>query len=91
PFKSSLWRGPCKDWNTFENRVVEILDKIEKNDDVVDSPISILATPISDMKEVKSLYDLSFIDYEFYQNDDSRIKHELLKELHNSYSFIIND
>lgn len=91
PFKSSLWRGPCKDWNTFENRVVEILDKIEKNVDVVDSPISILATPISDMKEVKSLYDLSFIDYEFYQNDDSRIKHELLKELHNSYSFIIND
>jgi hypothetical protein len=90
PFKSSLWRGPCKDWDTFENRVIEILDKIERNVDVVENPISILATPISDMKDVKSLYDLAFIDYEFYREEDSKIKYELLKKIHEEYTFEVN-
>lgn len=89
-FKSSLWRGPCKNWDIFENRVIEILDKIEKNVDLVETPISILATPISEVKNISTLYDLTFIDYEFYRDDDSKIKYELLKKIHNEYSFKIN-
>jgi len=48
PFKSSIWRGPCNNWQTFENRVLEVLDILTANVDENDSPISILSYPIAD-------------------------------------------
>jgi len=87
PYKSSLWRGPCKNWLTFENRVVEILDKIEKNDGDLENPISILATAISNFTEVKDLYDLSFVDYDFYKDDASTAKYDLLQSIHHEYTY----
>lgn len=91
PYKSSLWRGPCKDWDSFENRVIEILDKIDKNKDKLDYPISILATPVSEMNNVHTPYDLTFVDYEHYTNDISEHKIDFLKKISNEYSFKIND
>jgi hypothetical protein len=90
PFKSSIWRGPCKDWSTFENRVIEILDILNKNDKKEDSPIGILAYPISEMKGIKSPYEFSIIDYDFFNEDDGQRQKELLKKLKNDYFVEVN-
>lgn len=91
PYKSSVWRGPCKDWKTFENRVIEIIDTIDKNRNEVENPISILAIPIADMKGVSNIYDLSFIDPEFNKNDLSESKIDRLHVMKFEYSFKILD
>ncbi|KAA5923580.1 MULTISPECIES: hypothetical protein [Pantoea] len=91
PYKSSLWRGPCKDWKTFENRVIEIIDTIDKNKNEVENPISILATPIAEMKGVSNVYDLSFLDPEFNKNDLSESKVDRLHTIKNKYTFKIFD
>ncbi|HDZ9249079.1 TPA: hypothetical protein RUZ13_003620, partial [Vibrio cholerae] len=57
PFKSSIWRGPCKDWSTFENRVLDILDALSINSVESDTPIGILSYPISKPDDLKSPYD----------------------------------
>lgn len=89
PFKSSLWRGPCKDWHTFESRVVEIIDKIDKNKDFTNSPISILATPLNDFKGVNILYDLLIHECDMYHSKKN--KYELLKEINENFSFSVNE
>ncbi|MEM0673830.1 hypothetical protein AAHA48_11685 [Dickeya oryzae] len=91
PYKSSLWRGPCKDWKTFENRVVEIIDTIDKNIDKLENPISILAIPIAEMNGVNNVYDVSFIDPEFNSNGLSENKIERLCIIHSEYTFKILD
>ncbi|HHX8748059.1 TPA: hypothetical protein ACVPFL_000168 [Morganella morganii] len=92
PFKSSLWRGPCKDWYTFESRVFEIIDKIDKidkNKEFTSNPISILATPLNDLKHVNILYELLINECDMYF--DKKNKYDLLREVNESYSFIVND
>lgn len=91
PYKSSLWRGPCKDWDTFENRVIEIIDKIDKNKDKLENPISILATPIADVKDLHRLYDLSFLDPDFHSHGLSESKKERLLKIRESYTYKIFD
>lgn len=91
PYKSSIWRGPCKDWKTFENRVIEIIDTIDKNKNEVENPISILAIPVAEMKGVSNVYDLSFLDPEFNKNDLSESKIERLHTIKNTYTFKILD
>lgn len=87
PYKSSLWRGPCKDWETFENRVLEIIDKIDKNKDEVENPISILATPVADMKGIQGIYDLSFLEPEFYSHGLSESKIDRLRKIHSDFTY----
>ncbi|MEI2266456.1 hypothetical protein [Erwinia sp. CGal63] len=91
PYKSSLWRGPCKDWDTFENRVIEIIDKIDKNKDRIENPISILAIPIAEVKDVHGLYDLSFLDPEFHSHGLSEAKKERLLKIREGYTYKICD
>lgn len=90
PFKSSIWRGPCKDWSTFENRVIEILDILNDNDRKEDSPIGILAYPISEMKGINSPYEFSIIDYDFFNEEDGARQKELLKKLKDDYFVEVN-
>lgn len=89
PFKSSLWRGPCKDWYTFEDRIIEIIDKIDKNKSVTNNPISILATPLNNLKGVNILHDLVINECDLYY--DNKNKYDLLKKINENYSFYIND
>ncbi|NPE50419.1 hypothetical protein E0I03_04320 [Dickeya dadantii] len=91
PYKSSLWRGPCKDWKTFENRVIEIIDTIDKNIDELENPISILAIPVAEIKGVNNVYDLSFLDPEFNSNGLSENKIDRLRIIHSEYTFKILD
>ncbi|EOX4416107.1 hypothetical protein ACMHY1_004503 [Vibrio alginolyticus] len=86
PFKSSIWRGPCKNWKTFENRVVEILDLLYNNQNQVSNPISILSYPIASCNDLDNPYDFSLIDYEFFPEEDGQHRKELLRRLHYDYS-----
>ncbi|MDD9156764.1 hypothetical protein PVK64_11320 [Aliivibrio sp. S4TY2] len=81
PFKLSIWRGPCKDWPTFENRVLEILDILSVNSSESDSPIGILSYPISQPNELERPYDFSLVDYDFLPEEDGQHRKELLKKL----------
>nr|WP_306416766.1 hypothetical protein [Vibrio sp. D420a] len=97
PFKSSIWRGPCKDWQTFENRVLDILDRLSINSTESDSPIGILSYPISKPDDLKTPFDFSLVDYDFLPEEDGQNRKELLKKLQYSYhaelvpSFIESD
>ncbi|ROR06228.1 hypothetical protein EC836_108150 [Erwinia sp. JUb26] len=91
PYKSSLWRGPCKDWDTFENRVVEIIDRIDKNKEKVENPISILAIPVSEIKDLKGLYDLTFLEPEFHSNGLSEPKKDRLQKIRDNYTHKVLD
>ncbi|MFM2656905.1 hypothetical protein [Vibrio owensii] len=86
PFKSSIWRGPCNDWKTFENRVLEILDKLAQNTNESESPISILSYPISDSVDLNEPYDFSLVDYDFLPEEEGRNRKELLLKLQYDYS-----
>lgn len=81
PFKSSIWRGPCKDWSTFENRVLDILDALSINSVESDTPIGILSYPISKPDDLKSPYDFSLVDYDFLPEEDGQHRKDLLKGL----------
>ncbi|WP_456296853.1 hypothetical protein M1D72_10545 [Vibrio sp. AK197] len=81
PFKSSIWRGPCKDWATFENRVLEILDTLSINSVESESPIGILSYPISQLSDLKKPYDFSLVDYDFLPEEDGQRRKDLLKKL----------
>ncbi|WP_404393941.1 hypothetical protein [Pseudoalteromonas phenolica] len=85
PFKSSIWRGPCKDWATFENRVIDILDTLTENDQESESPIGILSYPISHPADLKCPYDFSLVDYDFLPEEDGQYRKELLKKLQYEY------
>jgi hypothetical protein len=87
PFKSSIWRGPCKDWDTFENNITYILDSLRSNSRSIDNPISILATPINDLNAIKNAYDLSLIDYSILPSEQSSAKKDLLKTVTHSYNW----
>lgn len=86
PFKSSIWRGPCKDWKTFENRVIQILDLLANSIKKKVDPISILSYPIPNCSGLAEPYDFSLIDYEFYPEEDGQHRKELLKKLYYDYS-----
>jgi hypothetical protein len=86
PFKSSIWRGPCKDWQTFENRVIQILDLLNSNVSQITDPISILSYPISNCTDLDDPYDFSLIDYEFFPEEDGQHRKELLRKLYYDYS-----
>lgn len=85
PFKSSIWRGPCKDWTTFENRVIEILDILTTNTNESETPIGILSYPISHVKDLKTPYDFSLVDYDFLPEEEGQHRKELLKKLQYEY------
>ncbi|MBC5833129.1 hypothetical protein [Vibrio metschnikovii] len=85
PFKSSIWRGPCRDWSTFENRVLEILDILSINSVESETPIGILSYPISKPDDLKNPYDFSLVDYDFLPEEDGQHRKELLKKL--QYNF----
>lgn len=91
PFKSSVWRGPCRDWNTFENNVIDILDLLNSNSKKIDNPISILATPINELNQIKTPYDLSFIDHELLLADQSLTKKDLLRKIKDEYTWEVLD
>ncbi|MCW8831902.1 MAG: hypothetical protein OQK03_01105, partial [Colwellia sp.] len=86
PFKSSIWRGPCKDWQTFENRVIQILDLLNTNVNQTSDPISILSYPIPNCSELEEPYDFSLIDYEFFPEEEGQNRKELLRKLQYNYS-----
>lgn len=90
-FKSSIWRGPCKDWQTFENRVIEILDVLNQHPEENECPISILSYPITDNADLQTPYDFSLIDYEFLQENEGQRRSSLLKKLQYDYSASICD
>lgn len=85
-FKSSIWRGPCSSWQVFENRTLEILDKLNSHPQENESPISILSYPVPDCTDLSAPYDFCLIDYEFLQENDGQIRKELLIELQYEYS-----
>lgn len=91
PFKSSIWRGPCKDWATFENRVLEILDRLSVNSVESDSPIGILSYPISKPDDLKKPYDFSLVDYDFLPEEDGQHRKELLNKLQYDFHVEIVD
>jgi len=86
PFKSSIWRGPCKDWQTFENRVIEILDLLSSNVKQTSDPISILSYPIPSCDDLDEPYDFSLIDYEFFPEEDGQHRKDLLRKLQYDYT-----
>ncbi|HDW3268089.1 TPA: hypothetical protein RMM65_005148, partial [Enterobacter ludwigii] len=85
PFKSSIWKGPCKDWETFEKNVIEILDMLNSNDQNNLSPIGILASPINELTGVKDAYDFSVLDHDFVPYEMSITKSELLRKISKKY------
>lgn len=85
PFKSSIWRGPCKDWETFEKNVIEILDTLNSNNQNNSTPIGILASPINDLNGVKDAYDFSVIDPDFVPYEMSTTKIDLLRKISSKY------
>lgn len=85
PFKSSIWRGPCNDWQTFENRVVNILDTLSINNVESENPIGILSYPIQSPKDLKKPYDFSLVDYDFISEDNGQRKIDLLRKLQYNY------
>ncbi|WHP31246.1 hypothetical protein QMG90_21410 [Trabulsiella odontotermitis] len=86
PFKSSIWRGPCQDWNAFENNVSEILDTLNSNSKSNHNPIGILANPINDLSNVKDAYDFTILDPELIPFEVSPHKLDLLRILKNKYT-----
>ncbi|MFS9730117.1 hypothetical protein [Enterobacter hormaechei] len=90
PFKSSIWKGPCKDWVTFENNVIEILDMLNSNNQNNLSPIGILASPINDLKNVIDAYDFSIIDPDFIYYELPLKKLDLLRDIRNKYRIEIS-
>lgn len=87
PFKSSIWRGPCKDWETFENNVISILDILNTNNNNNPNPIGILASPINDFNGVQDAYDFSVIDPEFLSYEQSATKLELVRNIRDNYTY----
>lgn len=85
PFKSSIWKGPCKDWDTFEKNVIEILDMLNSNNQNNPTPIGILASPINDLSSVKDAYDFSVIDPDFVPYEMSITKADLLRTISDKY------
>ncbi|CAJ1813598.1 hypothetical protein ACETWI_08290 [Aeromonas hydrophila] len=86
PFRSSIWRGPCNDWNSFENKTIEILDILTSNASESETPIGILSYPISNPDDLNSPYDFSLVDYEFISEEDGQVRKELLRKLQYDYS-----
>ena len=87
PFKSSIWRGPCKDWETFENNVISILDTLNTNNNNNPNPIGILASPINDFNGVQDAYDFAVIDPDFLSDEQSPAKLELLRNIRDYYTY----
>lgn len=85
PFKSSIWKGPCKDWEAFEKNVIEILDMLNANNQNNVSPIGILASPINNLNGVNDAYDFSVIDPDFVPYEMSPTKTDLLRKIANKY------
>ncbi|KGY10873.1 hypothetical protein NM22_18430 [Vibrio tubiashii] len=81
PFKSSIWKGPCKDWPTFEGRVLEILDTLSICSSESESPIGILSYPIPKPDDIEKPYDFALVDHEFLPEEDGQLRKELLKKL----------
>lgn len=90
PFKSSIWKGPCKDWATFEKNVIEILDTLNSNSQNNTSPIGILASPINELNGVKDAYDFSVIDPDFVPYEMSLTKTELIRKIAAKYKVEIS-
>lgn len=90
PFKSSVWKGPCKDWDTFEKNVIEILDMLNSNKHNNTTPISILASPINDLNNVQDAYDFSVIDPDFVPYEMSSTKVDLLRKIATKYRIEIS-
>ncbi|TDT51737.1 hypothetical protein DFO53_4245 [Enterobacter sp. AG5470] len=90
PFKSSIWRGPCKDWETFEKYTIEILDTLNNNNKNNINPIGILASPINDFTGVHDAYDLAIIDPDFLSYEQSEYKLELLRNIRDNYTFEVS-
>jgi len=86
PFRSSIWRGPCNDWSSFENKTIEILDILTSNTSESDTPIGILSYPISNPDDLNTPYDFSLIDYDFISEEDGQVRKELLKRLQYDYA-----
>lgn len=85
-FKSSIWRGPCKNWQVFENRVVEILDLLNSTSNSVENPISVLSYPIPNCSDLKKPYDFSLVDYEFFPEEEGQRRKDLLRTLQFDYT-----
>ncbi|TVL32927.1 hypothetical protein [Shewanella xiamenensis] len=87
PFKSSIWRGPCSTWQEFEDRTLQILDKLNSKKEAKVEPISILAYPIFDMEGVSKPYDFTIVEYEALpSNSPERVK-ILLEKFESDYHF----
>lgn len=87
PFKSSIWRGPCQNWKDFENRVLELLDTLNSTRSEKDAPISILAYPIADTKELFGAYDFTVLEYDALPSNASFKVKELLQKFSDGYTF----
>lgn len=86
PSKSSIWRGPCGNWNSFCNRVFEILDSLNSESENKPGAISILSYPIPNTEDLRQPYDFSLFDYELFPEEDGQRKKDLLRSLYyNNY------
>lgn len=61
PEKSKLWIGPAKRWCEFVGTAEKILGRLEKVNELKDSPFAVLSTPIDDISQVNSAFDLALI------------------------------
>lgn len=91
PFKSSVWRGPCNDWDQFEGRVFSILQIVADCKGMKDNPVSFLSYPINDCKELGWAYDFSISDPDFLPSGMSRRKEDLLRVIWQNYTFKLQD
>lgn len=87
PFKSSIWRGPCKTWHDFENRIVELLDVLENRRDENLEPISILAYPIFNLDDLLNAYDFTVLEYEALPSNSPLSVQTLLQKFEDGYHF----
>ncbi len=87
PFKSSIWRGPCATWQEFEDKVIQILDKLNSKNGSKVEPISILAYPIFDMKDVYDAYDFTVMESEALPSNSPERVQNLLRTFENNYHF----
>lgn len=84
PFKSSIWRSNCHNWENFRDRVIEILDRLNSNASETPQPLKILAYPINDITGLSDPYDFSVIAPDFLIDENPSIV-KLVTEIEKDY------
>ncbi|WP_417439639.1 hypothetical protein [Idiomarina abyssalis] len=87
PYKSLVWAGPSNSWERFSNRVIEILDELNRCTDENDAPIGILSYPINSLEGVGKAYELDILNSEMFAQDDDSTVAKLIRTIEQNYSY----